>query len=585
MAILIVLAVAVVFFFMLKNTNRRIEQIERRLNEGSTPTTMPAQNTEAKPQIVNASPLAQSNTTINTKSVEIKKLYIPPQPNPLLQWLKEDWLLKFGVLILIIGFVWFLSYAFAEGWIGETGRVTLGIIAGVIAMIVAEWRTRSHPKQGGAFFILGSGFLFLSFFAGNQMYHFPMFTPVITLGMMFIVSLYVALVSVRFNMKALAVVSLLMSLVSPVLIGITIPSHDLLVPIYLLLVVLSSVWVTSVKSWRELPFISIVGVFLYGLPYALTSFAYASEYLIFVYIFCAIFFVTNIFGFLKNKTGKIAPDIITSVLNTALLLIWIMVGVKEEWKSLILVLSAVIFAIASFAVFKITNRKSPFLVYAVSSLTLIAVATAVQLEGPALLVAYIFEIALLSICTFLVTKNRKMGEVIGAMLIVPGIFVFDGMFSGNWLKGIDHEDFYVGLLFTAVTLLLGAFFYVVSGSETDPATKNQKTYGALFVIGSISFYALLWQSLHSGNANQDSATMISLVIYTVIGLVTDITGKIKGSLALRIYGGTLIGLVIARLLLIDIGTMQITERIVTFFAIGILLISTAFIGRHKKTIQ
>jgi hypothetical protein len=51
-----------------------------------------------------------------------------------------------------------------------------------------------------------------------------------------------------------------------------------------------------------------------------------------------------------------------------------------------------------------------------------------------------------------------------------------------------------------------------------------------------------------------------------------------------IYGGVLIGVVVGRLLLVEVWDMALAGRIVTFFIIGTLLMSTAFIGRRPKEI-
>jgi uncharacterized membrane protein len=46
-------------------------------------------------------------------------------------------------------------------------------------------------------------------------------------------------------------------------------------------------------------------------------------------------------------------------------------------------------------------------------------------------------------------------------------------------------------------------------------------------------------------------------------------------------GAVLLGGVVLRLLFIDIWQMDLIERVITFGAIGILLISTAFIGKKQ----
>jgi hypothetical protein len=41
--------------------------------------------------------------------------------NRFFEWIKEDWLMKLGALLLLIGFGWLASYAFLHNWIGPHG--------------------------------------------------------------------------------------------------------------------------------------------------------------------------------------------------------------------------------------------------------------------------------------------------------------------------------------------------------------------------------------------------------------------------------------------------------------------------------
>jgi uncharacterized membrane protein len=72
------------------------------------------------------------------------------------------------------------------------------------------------------------------------------------------------------------------------------------------------------------------------------------------------------------------------------------------------------------------------------------------------------------------------------------------------------------------------------------------------------------------------------VIYTIIGIISYLYGLAIGKRVLQLYGGTLIGFVVGRLLLVDVWRMELAGRIVTFFLIGALLVSTAFLGKKKK---
>ena len=42
--------------------------------------------------------------------------------------------MKLGAALFIVGFGWFVSYAFINNWIGPLGRISIGIVAGVLVM-------------------------------------------------------------------------------------------------------------------------------------------------------------------------------------------------------------------------------------------------------------------------------------------------------------------------------------------------------------------------------------------------------------------------------------------------------------------
>jgi uncharacterized membrane protein len=68
----------------------------------------------------------------------------------------------------------------------------------------------------------------------------------------------------------------------------------------------------------------------------------------------------------------------------------------------------------------------------------------------------------------------------------------------------------------------------------------------------------------------------------VIGLSFFIVGKSTDNRFWQICGGVVLGGVVLRLLLIDVWQMDLVGRIITFFVVGTLLLSTAFIKKGAK---
>jgi uncharacterized membrane protein len=81
----------------------------------------------------------------------------------------------------------------------------------------------------------------------------------------------------------------------------------------------------------------------------------------------------------------------------------------------------------------------------------------------------------------------------------------------------------------------------------------------------------------------ESATTVALIVYTILGIAMLVAGRVYQNNYTKILGGVLLGGVITRLLLIDVWQMDIVGRIITFFVIGLLLISTAFLGKKSDT--
>jgi uncharacterized membrane protein len=121
---------------------------------------------------------------------------------------------------------------------------------------------------------------------------------------------------------------------------------------------------------------------------------------------------------------------------------------------------------------------------------------------------------------------------------------------------------------------------------------NQYLSKIFLLIGSVYLYILLWLSLQSGLRDftlgelngYSLAVFIALTIYTIIGIISYFYGFTRDRRDLLLYGGSLIGVVVIRLLTVEIWQMQLTGRIITFFLIGILLIiaSTTFLTKKSN---
>lgn len=572
--IIVLVLSGIVALVLVLNLRSRVRRLEQSIG-GKIPRLEPKSNYQTQSSL--QSQPQQFNVFTPNQSSVVSLQVEPTSSNKFTKWLKEDWLMKLGALLLLIGFGWLTTYAFLNNWIGPMGRIAIGIIAGTLFILLGWWRIKKFIHQGGIFLVLGSTIILLTIFAAREIYDF--FTPLSALAVMFLSTALVALASVKYNSRSLALSSLILAGIAPLLTNA--PSSDYTsLFFYLLVVVLGTVWVTVLTGRRELTTAALILVTLYSLSH-LFSFTSADTgtLLLFAYAFSAIFFLTNSVGILKLKDKEIIPDLITAAGNGLFLLIWIMVAAQDEWKSLIIIAWMLVFVIGAFLIFRMTQRREPFYVYAGIGVAMLAAATSIELKGATLIIAYTIESTIITLITYFVLRDIKIVKQTSFLLIWPAILSIDSINSYAWTASVIHKDFFVLLLLSLTFLGLGLFF----SSRTREAGDEKSQFKAiLLIVGSIYAYILLWLSLHAALQDDNTAVMISLVVYTIIGIISYFYGMANDKRSLRLYGGTLIGFVVGRLLLADVWRMELAGRIITFFLIGALLMSTAFLGKKKE---
>ncbi len=568
--------------YLVYRLSKRIDNLEKRVSMF------------APKDKVSASTPEQAISTQSSPDEILEKMIKKPASAPtptgpdaldrFLDWLKEDWLMKLGALLILIGFGWFVSFAFLQGWIGPSGRIALGLISGVIILLLGWWRIKKFVHQGSIFLVLGSTAILLTIFAAREFYE--LFTPVLALGVMFLSTAFVALASVKYKTPSLALASLVLAGFAPLLTNSPDPSYVGLFS-YLLVVIVGTLWIVALTGWRMLTIAALLIVVFYSLPH-ISSFTTAGDtgvLLIFAYIFAAIFFITNTAGILKLKDKEvkdIVPDIVVAAGNGLLLLAWIMAFAPDVWKSLIIAAWMVVFTVGAFMIYRATGRKEPFYVYAGVGIAMLAAATSAELSGATLTIAYTIESGIIALITYIVLQDIKITKRVSLLLVGPMLLSVLSFSPGAWREGVFNEDFFVLFVLAATLFGLGLFFHKEYINRKYESSKFPTT---LLVGGSVYAYILLWLSLHAGIESYDLATLVALSIYTIIGLAIYIQGRVNENKFFRMYGSVLIGFVVLRLLLIEIWDMNLSGRIVTFFVIGALLMSTAFIGRKNKKIQ
>jgi uncharacterized membrane protein len=176
----------------------------------------------------------------------------------------SQWLLRIGVLVLVVGVGFFLRYSIDRGWLGPQARVALSTLGG-LGLLIAGTRLlgrRYHVLGQG---LLGAGLatLYFSVYAAANMYHLIGAMP--AFGLMGLVTVLAGAIAVRFDSMLVAVLGVVGGYATPVMLSTGPPNLPGLFG-YLLILGIGVLAVCYWKNWPLVNYLSFAAT--YGLTVA-----------------------------------------------------------------------------------------------------------------------------------------------------------------------------------------------------------------------------------------------------------------------------------------------------------------------------
>lgn len=514
--------------------------------------------------------------------------FVPEQPSgfeKLFAWYAHEWPLKTGAFFILLGFVWLVTYAFLNNWVGPVGRITFGIIMGALILASGERRLRIVKSQGVTLVWLGAAVMTISMYAAQFAFKNPMFPSTLALALIFVTVVLTTLISLKHHSLSLSVAGLIIGGLAPILIGSETKSIMGLYS-YLLVVCVGTLWVARYSKWSILTFLSFVLVTIYSLEYFGSS-----RYLLstltptdiltlkfFAVMFISLFFFANLSTIISTKKVTMV-EIVTAGAVGLFTLGWINGLVAEEYKSLVTMVAAIFYSLGTYLVFTKTELKHAIYVYTGVALTLLAVGTSFEFDGPTLMIAFSIQALVLSI-TMMNILGSDNGKISLFYFALPLLLSFDSLVSNDWNNGVFHDAFFALTVFTASVLAAGLYMYY-NKKMLDKPTHDIAV--AFVVTGGVYALMWIWKVFFSLFMGDFLAPMVTLFIYTIIGLAAYIVGEMQKRTILHKFGLGVLIFVVGRLLLVEVWDMELTGRIVTFFAIGILFIGSVLLRKAKTS--
>lgn len=174
----------------------------------------------------------------------------------------SNWLLRVGVLILVMGGFFFLKYAIQKSLIDQLSQTLLAAAAGVAMLVVGtQMLGRKYHLLGQGAIGGGIAMLYGSVFAASNLY--SLVEPTTALVLMFLVTALAGGIAVRFNSLLVAVLGIVGGYATPIMLELGVMKNYLGLYSYLLVLGLGVFAISYKKNWRLLNYLSFLGT--YGL--------------------------------------------------------------------------------------------------------------------------------------------------------------------------------------------------------------------------------------------------------------------------------------------------------------------------------
>jgi len=167
------------------------------------------------------------------------------------------WLNRIGIFAILVGVSYFIKYAFDNGWIGPTGRVALGLFAGIGLVLWSErFRSKGYVAFSYSLKAVGIGTLYLSLWGAFQVYH--LVPGWVAFAAMIVVTASTIILALTQDAEILAAFALIGGFSTPILLS-TGQNHEIVLFSYVSLLDLAILAMVAVKPWRRLLVGSFIG--------------------------------------------------------------------------------------------------------------------------------------------------------------------------------------------------------------------------------------------------------------------------------------------------------------------------------------
>ena len=504
----------------------------------------------------------------------------------------QFWLNRIGIVALLIGISYFLKYAFDNNWIGPGGRVAIGLLVGIGLVLWSErFRSRGYAAFSYSLKAVGIGALYLSLWGAFQIYNLiPAAAAFVAMALVTAATIALALSQ---DAELLASFALVGGFVTPVLLS-TGQNHEAVLFSYVGLLDLAILTIALFKPWRRLLWGSFAGTILLYLGWYSAYYSDDQRALTvaFASLFAAIFAVIPLVTPYQASTrfsGSSATLTVLPLLNAAAFFLTLYAMYEDEAATLTwfaLALAAVYLGIGSAIKRRLTGQDAMILnlIHVGIAVAFITIAVPLKLNAQWITIGWLVESAVLLWMSVRAHADFLRYFAATALLLGIGRLLFYDQFRTETLVFNARFATYA----VAIAVLGGiAVFGKRQADDVEMLFLDAAAVGAnVLALIALTLEASDYfdRTLPVGGNVATSVHQMTLArdftysaIWLVYGAALMAIGFWKRSALVRWQSLILIAFTICKVFLYDVSELGGSYRIVSFVALGAVLMGISFI--------
>jgi uncharacterized membrane protein len=254
------------------------------------------------------------------KTMTSKVAAAPKPPADIEKFIGENLVSKIGIGVLVIAIGFFVKYAIDNNWVGEVGRVAIGVLCGGILIALAHRMRNSYRAFSS---VLAGGGLAVLYFTITLAYkQFHLFDQTTAFVIMIGITAFAAVLSLLYNKQELAIIALAGGFAAPLLVSSG-DNHYITLFTYLAVLNTGILIIAYNKVWRLLNLLAFIFTALFFGAWLVFSIDInvantVRNSFIFATIFYILFFIINIANNVRENKKFIASDFGILLANTCL---------------------------------------------------------------------------------------------------------------------------------------------------------------------------------------------------------------------------------------------------------------------------